>query len=50
MQDLNQASSPTPILACTSAQGMGEVHLIFLIYFKTPHLVCSIITLLSYLQ
>ena len=44
MQDRNQTSSPTPILACTSVQGMGNVHLIFLIHFKTPHLVCSVIT------
>ena len=44
MQDQNQASSPTPILACTNAQSMGEKHLLFLIHFETPHLVCSIIT------
>ena len=44
MKYCNQASSPTPILAYTSTQGMGEVHLIFLIHFKPPHLVCSIIT------
>ena len=44
MQDHNKASSPIPIIAYTSAQGMGEVHLIFLIHLKPPHLVCSVIT------
>ena len=44
MQDHNQASSPTPILAFTSAQGMDEVHLILLIHFQTPNLICSVIT------